>query len=269
MPARRAPVGARSTALSALLMPAPLAALVAVLMTVLLTGCGAADEGEGERGRGPADLTPSHAPKASPGVDPVVLVHGLGGSPADWDTFRGWFTRDGYAGEHTVAVDLSGQAATSNAANARTVADAVTRLKAETGADKVDLVAFSMGNLSARHYLAHLGGTEHVREFAGIAGPNRGMDTPLTEGCGESATTDACEMARGSGFLRALNSGDPTPGPVRYATWRSDGDEIVPAAATPLDGATNHRVPGSLGHVELIGDESVYRSVRDFLDQRG
>lgn len=243
------------------------ALLAGGVLAALLTGCGAAAEGERERASG--SVSPSRAPKASPGLDPVVLVHGLGGGPADWDTFRGWFARDGHAEAHTVAVDVgAGRSAGGNAADGRLIGEAVTRLKAETGADKVDLVAFSMGNLSARHYLTHLGGAAHVREFAGIAGPNQGMNTPLTQGCGPSADTDACEMARGSGFLRALNSGDPTPGSVRYATWRSDADGVVPAASTPLDGAANHRVPGSLGHVELIGDEGVYRAVRDFLDQR-
>ncbi|MDJ1136962.1 esterase/lipase family protein [Streptomyces iconiensis] len=243
-------------------------ALLASALAALLTGCGAASERERDPDASADTRTGTSADtRTGKRADPVVLVHGLGGSPADWDTFRGWFARDGYAQEHTVAVDVS--AGRRNAANARAVAEAVTRLKEETGAGKVDLVAFSMGNLSARHYLTHLGGTAHVREFAGIAGPNRGMDTPLTEGCGPAAATDACEMARDAPFLRALNSGDPTPGPVRYATWRSEADEIVPAASTPLEGAANHRVPGALGHVELIGDESVYRAVHAFLNERG
>ena len=201
------------------------------------------------------------------GPDPVVLVHGLGGSPADWDAFRGWLLRDGYEKRSIAAVDLT--AGRPNADNARAIARTVRKLRTGTGAAKVDLVAFSMGNLSARHYLKNLHGTRHVRAFAGIAGPNHGMDTPLTADCDPRADTDACEMDEDSAFLEALNKGDETPGPVRYGTWRSDADDVVPADSTPLQGAVNRTVPRALGHVELIGDRGVHREVRDFLWGRG
>ncbi|NGO67589.1 alpha/beta fold hydrolase [Streptomyces boncukensis] len=234
----------------------PAARLAALLSVVLLgTGCG------GGSGDAREERTP--APTGSPSPTPIVLVHGLGGSPADWDQFRRWFARDGDDRARTLPVDLT--AGRPNDEGARTVARAVERLRKRTGAARVDLVAFSMGNLSARHYLKHLGGTSRVRSYAGIAGPNRGMDTALTAGCGPRTRTDVCQMGEDSEFLRELNRGDETPGRVRYATWRSRADDIVPADSTPLAGAENHVAPDTLGHVELIGDRRVYREIRDFL----
>ncbi|MFG3258290.1 esterase/lipase family protein [Streptomyces sp. NPDC048172] len=234
-----------------------------LVLTPSLAGCADGKPGQGN-GREASPKTSPAEPRGNP--DPVVLVHGLGGSPADWDAFRRWFVRDGYEEKRVVAVDLT--AGRPNDENARVIARAVRKALADTGADKADLVAFSMGNLSARHYLKKLGGTAHVRAFAGIAGPNQGMDTPLTADCGPRTDTDACQMGEDSEFLQKLNAGDETPGPVRYATWRSEADDIVPADSTPLQGATNHAVPQALGHVELIGDRQVYRAVRDFLAGR-
>ncbi|WP_180929447.1 triacylglycerol lipase [Streptomyces sp. AJS327] len=230
---------------------------LSVLLALGGTACG------GDDGRKPDGEQDPTAAGARP--DPVVFVHGLGGSSADWRTFRGWFQRNGYPTDRLLALDLP--AGQPNDVNAWQLRDAVRRLLAETGAHQVDLVAFSMGNLSARHYLTMLGGTGRVDDFAGLAGPNRGMDTPLTEGCAapERTETDACQMRRGSRFLRALNAGDPTPGHTTYVTWRSLSDEVVPAASTPLEGADNRLAPEGLGHVELLTDERVYREVRDAL----
>jgi triacylglycerol lipase len=72
-------------------------------------------------------------------------------------------------------------------------------------------------------------------------------------------------MLPGSSFLDALNSGDETPGTVRYGTFWSPCDEIInPDTSVILSGATNTRT-GCIGHVSLLASPSVYAGVRDFV----
>lgn len=231
------------------------------LAVVGAVGC-AQEGGSGGEGKKARPSTSSQVPSDA---DPLILVHGLGGGSADWDTFRGWFERDGYSPQRIVAVDFPPNQR--NQKSARTLVRTVNRVLADTGASKVDFVAFSMGNYPVRYYLKYLGGAEHTDSFAGMSGPNRGMDTSLTAGCAEDphSRPDACQMWEGSAFLRKLNAGDDTPGGTDYGTWRSRADEVVPPQSTPLKGADNRVVPGELRHVDLLGDERVYGEVRDFL----
>ncbi|NBE54891.1 esterase/lipase family protein [Streptomyces boluensis] len=235
--------------INALLMKSALAAGVALASVV-----------------GTAGASSSTAAAPEPARDPIVFVHGLGGSAADWSTFGKWFEGDGYDSTPMFAVTLpSGQR---NAQNAQVIKQAVEQLKADTGAAKIDIVAFSMGNLSSRYYLKNLGGTANVDDFAGIAGPNHGVNTQLTAMCafGAFLAPDACETWSGSEFIRALNEGDETPRDVNYATWRSAADGvIVPSESTILEGADNRLVPGDLRHTDLIQDHGVYTEVRDFV----
>ena len=72
-------------------------------------------------------------------------------------------------------------------------------------------------------------------------------------------------MQYASPFLTTLNEGDETPGAVSYGTFWSPCDEVInPDTSTILSGATNTQV-GCLGHLSLLGSESVYRQVRDFV----
>jgi triacylglycerol lipase len=85
--------------------------------------------------------------------EPVILVHGWAGSSADMSALRDAFTAAGYP---AYPMDLPGQ---NNVVNAQTIADLVHSVRAGTGAAKVNLVGHSMGGLSMRWYLKHLGGT--------------------------------------------------------------------------------------------------------------
>jgi triacylglycerol lipase len=72
-------------------------------------------------------------------------------------------------------------------------------------------------------------------------------------------------MVPGSSFLGALNSGNETPGSVRYGTFWSPCDEIInPDGSVFLNGAINTRT-GCIGHVSLLVSSSVYARVRDFV----
>lgn len=96
----------------------------------------------------------SPAPGRADTGDPVLLVHGGLGSPADFRQMIDWLDSDGYR-PYTVDLGLPG---IDTAANAKKIGAKVDQIRAETGAPKVHLVGHSMGGLSARYYIKILGG---------------------------------------------------------------------------------------------------------------
>jgi triacylglycerol lipase len=191
--------------------------------------------------------------------EPILFVHGWSGAAWNWDVMIDRFEADGYTPAELRA--FSYNTAQSNASTAQQVAAEVEGLRARTGAERVDVVAHSMGSLSSRYYLRNLGGTSRVDEWVSIGGPNHGTYTALA--C--SLLVSCREMVPGSSFLAALNSGDETPGAGRYGTFWSPCDEIInPDTSVILSGATNTRT-GCIGHISMLASPSIYAGVRDFV----
>ncbi|MCP3803179.1 alpha/beta fold hydrolase [Allokutzneria sp. A3M-2-11 16] len=162
--------------------------------------------------------------------NPVILVHGWMSN--SW-SFHGMVEVLRGAGYPVYAMDLPGQ---DNLVNAHAVASLVDEV-AERHGSKVHLVGHSMGGLSTRHYLKFLGGVGQVGHYVSMGSPQYG-------------SREACllpdllggQMCFSSRFLAELNTGDDTPGSVRYTTIRSTLD--VPAEANRLDGgACFHDIP--------------------------
>lgn len=199
---------------------------------------------------GTAPITPTQR-------QPIVFVHGLGGSATDFAGVITRFRQDGWVDRELIAASYSSFA--SNASVAANIAARVDSVRTATGWSRVDLIAFSMGSLSSRYYLRNLGGTSAVDAWVSVAGPNHG--TVTAEQC---AFTPCIEMRPGSAFLTALNSGDETPGEVRYATWWSPCDQtIVPNESVILDGAVNTQTD-CLQHSGMF-TETIYQQVRAFI----
>ena len=163
--------------------------------------------------------------------EPVILVHGWTGSGADMSTMRDAFTLAGYP---AYTVDLPGQ---NNLVNAQVIADLVDRVRAETGAARVDLVGHSMGGLSARWYLKRLGGVDKVRTYVSMGTAHYGYLPACLLG-----EQDGGQMCPFNPFLWDLDAGDDTPGKVLYTTIRSTKDA---PDVTRLDGgACFHEIAG-------------------------
>ena len=144
----------------------------------------------------------------------------------------------------------------------QTYRDQVDKIIANTGATKVDIIAFSMGSISSRYYLKNLGGTAKVDAWVSLAGPNHGTDAVENDQCN---FTPCREIIPGSSFLAALNAIDETPGLVRYGTWRSPCDTTInPDESVILTGATNTMV-GCIQHIQFLTDDPTYRQVRNFV----
>lgn len=191
--------------------------------------------------------------------DPVVFVHGYSGSAADWDVLRERLRDEGWPAE-ALPEPRTYSSSVSNVRVAEAVRDAVARVRAATGAAKVDVVTFSMGGVSSRYFLRFLGGAAVVDDWVSLGGPNHG-----TAWAGECTQTPCREMRPGGELLRRLNAGDETPGRVRYATWASPCDQIIrPPSSTFLRGARN-TTTACLGHTALLGDPVVHAQVIDAL----
>jgi len=193
--------------------------------------------------------------------DPILFVHGYGGNGGNWQQMKDRFLADGWLDHELYSYNYSFIA--SNVTSAAEIRDQVDEIFRNTGATKVDIVAFSMGSVSSRYYLKNLGGTSKIDAWVSLAGPNHGTDAAENNNC---SFTPCREIVPGSPFLTALNEGDETPGLVRYGTWRSPCDATInPDESVRLDGATN-TVTACIPHIVMLSDPVVYAQVRGFVE---
>jgi triacylglycerol lipase len=198
------------------------------------------------------------SPASSLAQDPILFVHGYTESASVWNTMIGRFEKDGYAKASLSAYSYN--TSQSNKIDAEEVKSRVETLLKNTGATKVDIVAHSMGSLNSRYYIKNLGGEAKVDDWVSLGGPNHG-----TEFANFCSSASCVEMRIGSTFLKELNATDETPGAVNYGTWWSPCDEIInPDSSVALSGASNHET-ACISHTALMNDETVYKSVREFV----
>lgn len=208
------------------------------------------------------------------GPNPVVLVAGTFSPAAGLGVLAARLRADG----HDVTVfelpDLGrGDIPTTSAA----LAPVVERVRARTGAERVDLVGHSQGGLVAREYVKTFGGAPHVDKVIGLGAPNHGtLLANLAVWFGDCLTVVACrQMAGGSEYLTALNDGDHSVAAVRYWQLASKTDAVVVPYRTSFlresDGAiVNVAVQDQcwlrpVGHLSLVLDGAVYSGIRQAL----
>jgi triacylglycerol lipase len=193
--------------------------------------------------------------------DPVLLVHGFNGSAASWHTMTDRLEAAGYPRS---AIDaISYDSTDSNVGIAQQIGREVDALLARTGAKKVDVIAHSMGAISARYYVERLGGAAKVDAFVSLAGVNRG--TYWAVAC--SVLVSCREMVPGSSLLDRLSPNVEADQPTRFAAWWSPCDPaILPPTNAELTGAHNTET-ACLGHSDLKTNARVFTQVLDFIDQ--
>jgi triacylglycerol lipase len=190
---------------------------------------------------------------------PVLLVPGWLDTARDLAALRIRFMAAGWTHVETLTFrDPAG----SNRDHALEIDSAVTRMLAETGAERVDIVAHSMGGLATRWYLL----THHpapVRRTAFLGSPHHGtLAAHLAWGAGGD------EMTPGSDFLETLNGAPPVPEGVEAITVRTPIDtRVVPGESATLPGVEDRSVccPSHPGLVEPRGGVRV--SWLDFLER--
>lgn len=188
---------------------------------------------------------------------PVLLVPGWGDGPGNLEPLRRRFLEAGWSPDRVEVVDFEDPVG-SNRAHAREIAAAVVEVLRRTGADRVDVVAHSMGGLGLRYHL--LGGDSRVRRVVFLGTPHRGTVTAFLA-WGEGGR----EMEPGSDFLLHLN-GELFPlRDVSVLTVRTPIDlRILPNESAVLPGAVNREICCPT-HEGLLDDEETFDVMRRFL----
>lgn len=161
-----------------------------------------------------AGLCTTGQPAAAAQREPVILIHGWNGTPTAFTELKTALEQAGYP---AYTIDLPGE---ENIANAQAIKNLVDEVRQAHNGSKVSLVGHSMGGLSARHYLKFLGGADKTLSYVSM-------------GTGQLGYWPAClmqptqggQMCPTNNFIKQLNSGDPTPDPVRYTFLMSSLDE--------------------------------------------
>ncbi|GHH10313.1 esterase/lipase family protein [Streptomyces lanatus] len=184
---------------------------------------------------------------------PVVLVHGtLENRYDNWASLAPKLKEAGYC---VFALNHGGSSGPllgteDMAASARQLADFIDRVRAATGAAKVDLVGHSQGGMMPRHYLKHLGGAAKVDKLIALTPSNHGTTfsglglLALVIPGGNAVLGAGCKACSqqliGSDFLKDLNTGAETDPGVTYTVITTRYDEVVtPYTSAYLDAAPN------------------------------
>jgi triacylglycerol lipase len=190
---------------------------------------------------------------------PVLLVHGIWNSGAQMAAIQ---RRLRGAGRRAESIDLTpADGSAPILLLAEQVARAAGELAAASGADRIDLVGFSMGALVSRAYVQRLGGRARVRRFVSISGPHGGTVTARL-----SPAAGGRDMRPGSALLRDLASDRDPWGPVEVHALFTPYDLMVfPADTARLAGARSTRTFPVLLHRWMVTDERVLAAVVEVL----
>jgi triacylglycerol lipase len=170
--------------------------------------------------------------------DPIVFVHGYEGSASNWSTAIPFFMAAGYPANYLRAISFTDSTG-SNIPNAMELQTFVDGVLADLHVTKVDIIAHSMGGISARYYIKFLGGKDKVRDMVTLAGVDHGNN----EAClfTDQASKEMCpaypsDLTTVVGMINGLtgSGGDDTPfgvedpgGSIYYDALWSNLDLVV------------------------------------------
>ena len=124
----------------------------------------------------------------------------------------------------------------------------VARVRAATGATKVDLVGHSQGTLMPAYYLKYLGGAKKVRNYISLAPLWHGtefMPAPVAKALGIDPSSvpvcEACgEFDPSSKFMKQIRAGGAAMPGVHYVNIVTKYDELVRPYTSGIErGMTN------------------------------
>lgn len=159
-------------------------------------------------------------------------------------------------GLRTYDVPIPGLNTQDIALSSAIVGETAERVLRSTGASRVDLVGVSMGGVIAANYLGPQGGHRSVRRAVTLGSPLRGTAiAKAVSGLPIVGTRAARQMAPDSEIVAALDGADF--GDADLVSIWAEGDTVVSAESTRIDGARSVRAPYGrfpLGHYQLVVD---------------
>ncbi|MDH5588779.1 MAG: hypothetical protein OEZ65_03270 [Gemmatimonadota bacterium] len=193
---------------------------------------------------------------------PVLLVPGWFDTERDLAALRIRLISAGWPPDRVETITFA-QPTGSNRSHADELERAIAELTGRTGAERIDVVAHSMGGLATRWYLLTRGG-RRVRRAVFLGSPHHGTYAAyLAWGQGGS------DMEPESPFLDTLNAAPPVPPEVEAITIRTPLDtRILPGESATLPGVPDFEVCCPT-HAGLLRNLDVFRLVRRFLSGRG
>lgn len=185
---------------------------------------------------------------------PLILVHGRHADPEGWEPLRSFLVRLGYPREAIFCweYDWSKSVVGELGLQFSEYAKKVCAFSEQNG---LNIIAHSQGSVVTRWFLRFGGGSQIVRRWISLGGPNHGTALGYLSALWDPG---AREITPDSWLMRQLNEDNETPGPTRYTTLWSAGDEqVCPPISTRLDGADNIEVP-AMAHHALLSSPVVF-----------
>jgi pimeloyl-ACP methyl ester carboxylesterase len=195
-------------------------------------------------------LSPRDPPSVVPGAfPPVLLVHGIFCNAGVWRRMRRYLGTRGI--DNLFAINLEPPLAGIDDF-AVTLAERVEEVRRRTGADKVVLVAHSMGGLVSRAYIARLGGAQRVERLVTIGSPHHGSEMARLA-IGRCAR-DMIPNGPWLSGLVAAEAGSPGVPVTTIFSW--DDNMVAPQDSPRLPGARAIALE-NVGHLELLRSPEV------------
>ncbi len=207
------------------------------------------------------NIEPGPAPLAHPRT--VLLITGVT-IPAEWfDPIKARLERDGF---RTVVYEppqlLSGDLFW----NSEELGRVIDAIRAETGEERIDILAECTGGLLSRHYIQALGGDAHVRRLVTFISPQHGL--PKAGEASLIVDWDAVkDLTPGSEFLETVNNAPMKDVPITSIYTCTD-EYIQPYQTAIIPGAKNIGLgcDGTfVGHYQFFYDREIYKLMHDEL----
>jgi len=198
--------------------------------------------------------------RACVGEDPIVLLHGLAGTPRMLSPLRRYLERELERPTIDLALGIG-------FGDIRDSAIRVHEAMAQAGVRRCDVIGYSLGGLVAAYLLKCLDQGRCIRSVVTLGTPHRGV-TFLTRWRWQLARwiRSAHQVREGSPFLMQLQR-MPTPEGTKMLSIAGATDSIAPPESAHLTGAEcrNLVVPG-IDHWQLPTSRRVFRCVKEVLD---
>ena len=149
---------------------------------------------------------------------------------------------------------------------AQDLSDVIDRVRAESGQDKIDVLAECTGGLITRYYIQSMGGDQYVSRLVTFVSPENGL--PILRLVAPIAGWPALyDLTPGSEFLKAVHSVPLPPNVPVTSIYTCTDEYIQPYKTSIIDGATNIGLCGRgfVGHYQTFYDPSIYLIMHDAL----
>jgi triacylglycerol lipase len=201
------------------------------------------------------EIEPGFAPPlAQPRT--VLLITGVT-IPAEWfDPIKARLERDGF---RTVVWEPPALLSGDLFENSHRLASVIDGIRAQTGEEKIDILAECTGGLISRYYIQSLGGDAHVSRLVTFISPQQGL--PKAKLAYQTVGWDATDdLTPGSEFLEAVNNA-PLPATVPVTSIYTCTDEYIqPYETSIIPGAKNIGLcDGFVGHFQFFYDIEIYK----------